>query len=472
MDYDYLDEIKMVRPSKFAAPAAADASSVEEAAAPDALAYEPDAAGLTETAAVPEAAFVQDNAVSPPDAVLPPDAVPPPDVEAERAPVSEQALPQGKKLREPRLRNHVMLRYLCRELTLYFIVCFGFFFVVFFVNQILLLAETILRQRVPVRQTVLLIVYCLPGIVAQSAPFATLVGFLMCLGRMGTDNEILILRASGLRYSFILRPVVCIGLFISVFSFVMNDYFLPLGLLNYNRLWRKIVESDPAVEIEADSIRKLNGATLVIGGVDGRHIDGLVMFDRNTSEQSRIIVARGCDVKDSEAPGVLMQFDMSGATVFTLGQRQRSDFDVIEAQRVQLNAFDSIFMDSQEEIAPNSMTSFDLWNKIQSMKNDLSVTYIRMNAYNLEFHKKFSIPFGSIFFALLAFPLSLIFSRRDGQTLGFIFGTIISVLYWAATILGQIFGFGSGLNGFWMMWGPNLFLGLAGIVLYLRLRKR
>ena len=74
--------------------------------------------------------------------------------------------------------------------------------------------------------------------------------------------------------------------------------------------------------------------------------------------------------------------------------------------------------------------------------------------------------------AVVAFPLSLIFGREDGQTLGLIFGIILSVLYWAATILGQMFGIRGGYNGFWMMWTPNFVLGLLGILLYLRLKKK
>ena len=66
----------------------------------------------------------------------------------------------------------------------------------------------------------------------------------------------------------------------------------------------------------------------------------------------------------------------------------------------------------------------------------------------------------------------VIFGKRDGQTLGMIFGIIISVVYWAATILGQMFGVRSGWNGFWMMWGPNFFIGLIGLLLYFALRKR
>ena len=38
--------------------------------------------------------------------------------------------------------------------------------------------------------------------------------------------------------------------------------------------------------------------------------------------------------------------------------------------------------------------------------------------------------------------------------------------------MGQMFGIRGGLNAFVMMWGPNLLIGLIGILLYLKLIKK
>lgn len=370
------------------------------------------------------------------------------------------------------IKSNVLVKYIAKELFLYFLVCFAFFFVVFFVNQILLLAETILKKRVPVLSVIKLIGYCLPAIIAQSAPFATLVGFLMCLGRLVSDNEVIILRASGQRYSVILKPVIIMGMLISVFSFVMNDYFLPLGTLNYNRMFKQIIVSNPAVELESQSVNRMNDATLVIGDVSKYNVSDLVLFDAADGGKQRLIISKNTDVKKAVSPGVLMQLNMDDAFVLMLDKKNRKNFDILTSDGMTLNVFEDSIISSSGGTSPREMTSWDLYKKIKNMKKLNNSTKKQLNSYNLEYNKKFSIPFGSIFFALLAFPLALVFGRKDGQTLGLIFGIIISVLYWAATILGQMFGLRSGWNGFWMMWGPNFFIGLIGILLYLRLRKK
>jgi lipopolysaccharide export system permease protein len=167
-----------------------------------------------------------------------------------------------------------------------------------------------------------------------------------------------------------------------------------------------------------------------------------------------------------------MQLNMEEPSMLSVEKSKKSSWDFLKADSLSLNVFENAIIASSSVVSPREMTSYDLGKKIQSMKKLEQFSKKQLNSYNLEYNKKFSVPFGSIFFAILAFPLALVFGKKDGITLGLIFGIIISVLYWAATILGQLFGIRSGYNGFWMMWGPNFFLGILGILLYMRLRKK
>lgn len=370
------------------------------------------------------------------------------------------------------VKNHVLLKYIIKELFLYFAVSFLFFFVVFFVNNILLLAQTILEQRVPVPTVMKLIVYCLPAIIAQSAPFATLVGFLMCLGRMVSDNEILILRASGQRYSLILIPVLVLGLLISIFSFVMNDFFLPLGTINYNKLRKDIVQSNPMVEIEPNSIKQLNNFSLVIGDENERGVKDIIFFDDSSDSEKKIIIAKDTNAEKTSINGLLLQLKMLDPYVIVMDKKNQKSYDVIHSDELTLNVFDSVIDQNGSSLSPREMTSLDLYKKIKQLEEEQKLTKQQLNTYYLEYHKKFSIPFGSIFFAILAFPLALLFSKKAGQTIGLILGIVISVLYWASSMLGQLFGIRSGYSGFWMMWGPDFFIGIIGLLLYLRLKRK
>ncbi|MGI0530374.1 LptF/LptG family permease [Treponema socranskii] len=370
------------------------------------------------------------------------------------------------------LRSHVLTRYLVRELLLYFSVAFLFFFTIFFVNQILLIADNILRQGAPVWDVVKLMTYSLPFIVAQSSPFATLVGFLMCLGRFMSDNEIIIFRASGFSYVHILTPVLVLGLGISIASFFVNDYLLPLGTIRYHRLRRTILSSNPAVALDSHSVKRLNTATLVTGDVSDTKVSDLVIIDTGSDGRVRVISAGESELKSVRKEGVLMQLTMTDALSLFLGANSFSDYDRLSSDAVTFNLFESAFFSDGGSTSPREMTSYDLGRALRDMKKNADTDKRTLNNYTLEYNKKFSLPFGSLFFALLALPLAFLFGRQNGQTIGMIVGIIISFLYWTMMILGQYASSRNGFNGFWSMWIPNIVTGTAGAAFYIALKKR
>ena len=309
-------------------------------------------------------------------------------------------------------------------------------------------------------------------VIAQSAPFATLVGFLMCLGRLATDNEILILRASGQSYRLVLVPVLILGIVISVASFFVNDYLLPLGTLKYNRLYRSILTSNPAVELESNSVKRTNDKTLVIGQVDGESVSDLIFFDTGSDGKQRIIVADSSVVKKSSEPGVLMKLQMDNSSVLFLDRNDKRTYDFMVSDDMELNIFESSLGNMTKRTTPREMTSFDLYKRIKEMKHDEGVTRKQMNQHKLEFSKKFSMPFGSVFFAMLALPLALLFGKHNGQTIGLIIGLLISVFYWSVSIVGQIFSSKSGVYGVATMWAPDILIGFVGLAFYIRLLRK
>jgi lipopolysaccharide export system permease protein len=371
-----------------------------------------------------------------------------------------------------KLPHNVLASYIARELLLYFIVAFMFFFLLFFVNQILLMAERVLQKRVPIWDVLRLIAYALPSIVAQAAPFATIVGFLMCLGRLMTDNEILILRASGKSYGLLLFLVLSLGIGISAASFAVNDYLLPLGLSSYNKLTRQIILSNPAVELESNSIKKTNDTTLVIGTVEGKSVSDLLFFDVDADQNSRIIVAGATQVVTPSDKNVMMQLDMEDVLVVSLDPENREDYDVIKSGAVSMNLFSSSIMPASPTRNPAEYPALDLREEIKAMKTRKGVTDNQINIYELEFFKKFSLPFASIFFAFLSLPLALAFGKHNGQTIGLIIGIVLSFVYWAMLIVGQTLSMRNGVNSAITMWLPDALMGTLGFIFFAGMKRQ
>lgn len=380
---------------------------------------------------------------------------------------------QVRVLKRGSLKDHILVKYLFKDLFLYFLVSFFFFFMIFFVNQILLTVEDLLAKSAPFADVMRIMVYSLPFIIAQSAPFATLVGFLMSLGGMMSSNEILIFRAAGLSFIKIFIPVAMLGVFISIGSFFVNDYLLPLGTIKYNELMRKIMNSTPTIELESNSVKHLDTSHIVIGDVVENTVSDVVIIDSKDGED-RLIIAGKSELQGAREEGVLMQFDMTGATILTVKTDNRKNYDILHSARAVMNVFDSTFLGSFSQ-SPREMTTYDLTKRLNKMKAEKSEdlnTLRKINLWGMEWHKKFAIPFGSIFFALLAFSMAFQFGKANGQMIGLFLGIVICVLYWAVQIVGQLLVTKVGLNAFWCIWTPNILIGLFGLGFMIRLLRK
>jgi len=92
------------------------------------------------------------------------------------------------------------------------------------------------------------------------------------------------------------------------------------------------------------------------------------------------------------------------------------------------------------------------------------VTDRNLKLHQLEFHKKFSIPFSCLVFVLFAFPTGML-ARRSGRAVGFALGLLVSTLYWGMLFVGQTLGIRLQFPPLLAMWLPNAVILAAGGVL-------
>ena len=375
-----------------------------------------------------------------------------------------------KKSLPKELGDHILLKYIFKELFNYFIIAFLFLFVIFFVNNILLIGEDLLKKHAPINDVMLVMLYSIPSIVAQSTPFATLIGFLMCLGRMMSDNEILIIRASGFGYKYIFIPVVTLGILIFVVSFFVNDYLQVLSNVKYRQLLSKISRSTPTIVLEPNSIKKLGQSTVIIGDVEGNNVSDVIFFNSDNIDSKSIIVAKNSTLKDSKKDGVVLQLDMSDAVMLSV-KSNKTDYDVLESQSILLNIFDTDFLGRVSQTA-STYTYFDLKKEINKMKKQNLADDQTVNQWSMELYKKISLPFVSVLFAFLAFSIAFLFGKHNGLTMGLFTGVIICVLYWAMQITGQLLVVHNQYNAFWCIWASDIVIALAALILGVILVKK
>jgi lipopolysaccharide export system permease protein len=418
-----------------------------------------------------------------------------------------------------RIISRTLFIYFIKDTLFSFSVSFLFFFGIFFVNQLLLMAQQILTKHVPLFQVVLLVFYALPQIIALSAPFASLMGTLMTIGRLSSDNEVLIILASGLSYRMIFLPALAVGVAISVFSFLANDILLPAGTIQFSKLYRRIVVSTPALELEENTVKRFKDTTIVTGPVVGSGISNILILDRTSDGERRVIMAKDAELKDSGRDG--LSLDLSNAFIHSSKENVRNDYDYASSDFLRYWVPQDDLIQAVSSISPNQMSSTDLRRgiaiKTHDLEGKLDVQYGKLLSqaleleeslrkgpshsewnrrernydafikeyktadalkadrslflFRLEFNKKYSVPFGALSFVFLAVSLGLM-AKKSGQTFGFIFSLVISFIFWALLFGGQTLAIRMGYSPFWTMWLPDILAISVGFVLFIiRIRE-
>ena len=234
-------------------------------------------------------------------------------------------------------RFNNIYRYTAGEFLFSFLVAFLFFFFIFFVNQILLIAEEILSKNVRITAVLKLLFYSLPAIVSFSFPFGALVGALMAVGRLSSDNEILALQACGIPHFRIFLPLAVLGIVFSAGSFIINDIFLPLGTIKFSQLYREILYSNPELELSAYSIKRYQSSTIITGAVDKGEISDLVIIDKTPEKDKRVILADTASLNKLEEQNGVISLDLGNVFVQTFNKQKKNNFNYMSSELMTYN---------------------------------------------------------------------------------------------------------------------------------------
>jgi LPS export ABC transporter permease LptG len=297
-------------------------------------------------------------------------------------------------------------------------------------------------------------VYKLPAILVITFPVSTLIGALLGLGRLARDNEIQAMRLGGMSLVRIFTPVLVFGVAIAGLTLTINEFVAPRANHKANDLIRRAAfgEAFPRVR-EQVFFRGPGDRVFYIGSVDDSQ--GLlrnVMIYELERPLPRLVTAKLARWDRQTwhlRAGVVREFDDQGFT------RYEAAFNEME---ISVGIEGTQFFAGQK--TPEEMTAGELRGYLARFGHGLESA-----AFNVEYYRKFAVPFASAIFALLAAPLG-VRAAQGGRFVGV--GTSIALLfiYYVLMSVAKAIGTIGALPPFLAAWSPNLCFGLAGVLLW------
>ncbi|HEY7162713.1 MAG TPA: LptF/LptG family permease, partial [Acidobacteriota bacterium] len=123
----------------------------------------------------------------------------------------------------------ILDRYIIKEIIPNVLIGLMIFTFVMLMNQILVLAEILITRHVEFINIFLIIYYSLPALTFLTIPMSLLLGILLGLGRLSTDSELTVMRASGISLYRIAVPILALSLICWGISAYLIHVAVPKG---------------------------------------------------------------------------------------------------------------------------------------------------------------------------------------------------------------------------------------------------
>ena len=360
----------------------------------------------------------------------------------------------------------IINRYILREISYpFFIIIFVLTFVLL-MGKILQLMDLMVNKGVSFIDISKLFFLLTPSFLILTIPISLLISILIGLGRLSGDNEINILKASGISLYKLIFPVAIASLAAFILTAVTSLFLVPHSKYATKNLLYTIAKKKASIGIKEKVFNDdFKGLLLYADSVpvNGDYMKGVIISDtRLSKEPSTIIAEKAYLVSDPKLMTVTLRLENGSTHIVDtkLKNYRKMDFSLYD---VNLDIESSI---AEEKVKTKDSTEMTIWELSKKLKTS-GIEGAVFREMAIEFYKIITTPLSCIVFGLIGIPLG-IRSHRTAKSRGFTVGLFTAFVYYIMRLGGEAFVETGRLSPFIGTWAPNIIFCIIGLYLLFR----
>jgi lipopolysaccharide export system permease protein len=361
--------------------------------------------------------------------------------------------------------HRLINRYILKEIAVPFCMILFVLTFVLLMGKILQLMDLMINKGIRFRDIAQLMLFLIPSFLMFTIPISLLIAILIGLGRLSGDNEITILKMSGVSLYQIAFPVACAAFFAFILTAATSLFLVPFGNVAAKSLLFDMAKQKASIGIrEKVFIDDFRGILLYAEKipVHGDFLEGVLVSDnRIIREPSTIIARRAYLISNPDTLAITLRLEDGSIHTVDAGLKnyRKMDFRFYD---VRLDLSPSLSDEKKAgEKSSTEMTVAELSAKLQSREmNDGALREL-----SIELNKKLTIPLSCLVFALIGLPLG-IRAHRSVRARGFTIGLALVLVYYLLRLSGEALVETGRLSPVVGTWTPNGIFAIAGIVLF------
>ena len=359
----------------------------------------------------------------------------------------------------------ILHRYIFKEIAVPFALILFVLTFVLLMAKIIQLMDLMVNKGVSVLDIASLVVYLMPSFLMFTVPISLLIAILVGLGRMSGDNEITVMKASGISLYQIMIPVGIASTAAFLLTAVITLFLVPHGNYKTKLLLFDVAQKKASVGIKEKVFNDDFRGLLLYADkipVSGEYLEGVLISDnRILKEPSTIVARRGYLLSDPKTFTLTLRLEKGSTHVVSpdFKSYRKMDFGIYD---INLDMESSLAeLQNVQNKSSTEMTFRELSESLRS--GALESAALRELA--IELHKKLTIPLSCLVFGILGAPLG-IRAQRAVRSRGFTIGLAIVLIYYLLRMSGEALAETGRIHPALGTWAPTALFGAAGLYLF------
>ncbi|MBE0425648.1 MAG: LptF/LptG family permease [Nitrospirae bacterium] len=340
-----------------------------------------------------------------------------------------------------------------KELIFTFILSLASLNFILMMEKLLKLSRLLSGIGTSILDMVRIIFYIQPQLFLLTIPMALLLSTLLVYGRLNFDNEIIILRNSGMNFLDISRAVVLLGTLCFFLNMAVSFYLGPKSSIKLREEITNIIKARTPLAIEEGRFNSsFKDTTIYIKErVSDKTVRGIFIYDNRDKKEPRVLIAKEGEIYTEK------DFDINfylkdGYINIVKGNRTTELF--FKKYNMVLRLESDSFSGKKAELTP-----FEIIQKIkkEDIRNALSLY--------LELHRRVSLPLLCIILIFFGPPLALI-AGKSGRLGGLTLGLAVFTLYYMLLLYGENLVKAGKIIHYIGAWSPSVILGVLAFLIF------
>ena len=322
---------------------------------------------------------------------------------------------------------------------------------ILFLSKLIPILDIILDYNIFLGDFVRLYAYFTPQLLLFALPMSSMMGVILGTTSINNENELMVLKASGISLYRMLPPIVLVALSTAVLTGLFSIYLIPAG----NRAKLELAFQLAKEKVERSMHEKrfsesLGDIVLYADRIDEKTKtwNGVYISDMRDSSHPVTIISKSGIISADTTAGTLSISLFKGI----LNRNTSDAVQTIDFERYDINL--PLETPTTNPLAKTGKATM-LQSELLAEADRLGRNTREASAYLYEYHKRLALPVSCFILTLLGFPLGFLSGPRH-KNIGIPLGLAIFIFYYILLTGSQIISESLILPVGLAMWLPNL----------------